>query len=98
MTRLTFTWSPPEQATQNGDIIFYSLSCTTSGNENAVELTLKATVFEMNVDLFRHATTYTCSIAVANSVGIGPSSTLDATTGGKITYRSGPTLTRFYFI
>ena len=82
MTSLSFTWSPLEEGTENGDIVFYMFSCT-SDNENVVELTLKPTVFELYVNLFRHATTYTCSIAAANSVGTGPSSMLDATTEGK---------------
>lgn len=89
MTSFNFTWSPPDEATQNGDIISYTFTCT-SANENVIQLTLKATVFELYVDLFSPATTYTCSIAASNAVGIGPSSILSITTEGKINHMSCP--------
>lgn len=81
MTGLTCSWDPPEENVQNGEIISYSLTCS-SGGQIVVDLTLKPTVFEVTVDLFSHSTTYTCSVAATNSIGTGPISDISATTEG----------------
>ena len=81
MTSLVCTWSPPDEALQTVSITSYTLSCNTN-NETVVDLTLKATVFEISIDLFSSATTYTCTVLASNSAGNGPSSTLNITTEG----------------
>ena len=83
MTSLMCSWSPPDETSQNGDII-YIFTCITS-NKTVIDLNLKATIFQIYVDLFSSATVYTCSIAASNFAGIGPSSTLSVITEGKIT-------------
>ena len=84
MTSLMCSWSPPDETSKNGDIISYTLTCITS-NKTVIDLTLKATIFQIYVDLFSSATVYSCSIAASNLAGIGPSSTLSVITEGKIT-------------
>ena len=86
-TTLICTWSPPDEATQNGAIISYDLICTSS-NVIVIDLILKANVFEMTLDLFSSTTAYACSVAASNSAGIGPSTTLIVTTEGIITNSS----------
>ena len=93
MTSLEYTWSPPNE---NINIALYNFTCTSS-NDTVIVLALKATVFEICVDLFSSATAYTCSIAAMNSAGMGPSNTLSVTTEGK-TINLYKQLILFHFI
>lgn len=81
-TSLTCIWDPPEEDLQNGEIVSYTLTCS-SDSEMVVDITLNPTVFEISVDLFSHSTTYTCSVAASTEVGIGPySNTVSVMTEG----------------
>ena len=71
VTSFMCTWNLPDETLRNGEIISYTLACT-SGDETVVNLTLRPTVLEITMDLFSPLTSYSCSVAASTAAGIGP--------------------------
>ena len=81
-TVLSLMWEPVNEAEQNGEILFYTLTCNV-GSDLAFELNLIATVEEIELGVYEADATYTCEIYASYSAGNGPSATITVTTGGR---------------
>ena len=64
---MTFHWNPPPEASTNGLITHYSLTCNSSLEEMTSGVTLEVTSFSPG-------TWYSCTISASTSVGEGPPS------------------------
>ena len=83
---MTFTWLPPLECFRNGDIIKYFLNCSFN---NATHPNIQQSVYNQitskrdNRYTIHHLypfTNYTCHLSAANSIGEGPSASLNVTT------------------
>lgn len=81
-TVLFLEWAPPTENRRNGVIVSYNLSCSINSNQ-VFELSLKATVEEIYLGIYRHESTYSCDISAATSAGNGPTATVSVMTGGR---------------
>lgn len=81
-TVVTFTWDPPAENQQNGEIVSYFLSCSIDSTVE-LELNLTDTVQEISVGVYEISSIYLCTISASNSVGEGPTANDSFTTGGK---------------
>lgn len=81
-TVATFTWDPPEDDEQNGNIVSYILSCSVD-SELQFELNL-TDIEEISVGVYEIDATYTCEISASTLAGEGPTATLTVSTGGKL--------------
>ena len=80
-TVVSFTWDPPAEDQQNGEIVSYFLSCSISNN---VEFELNLTdIEEISVGVYKTGSTYTCEIYAATSAGGGPTASQTVSTGSK---------------
>lgn len=82
-TVLSFTWDPPAEDEQNGEIVSYFLSCSIDGDVE-LELNLTADVEEITVGVYEADSIYTCEIYASTSVGGGPAARQTITTSGKL--------------
>lgn len=82
-TVISFTWDPPAEDEQNGEIVSYFLSCSID-DEVELELNLTADIEEITVGVYKADSTYTCEIYASTSVGGGPAARQTITTGGKL--------------
>lgn len=81
-TSLSFQWDPPADNETGGTIIFYTLSCTGTGNDG---FEAKLNVIEdITLDEFLPSTTYTCTLSASTNGGEGPTASVTATTDGTI--------------
>ena len=73
------SWSPPEPRLRNGDISSYTVTCSSPSSsspdfsDTIPDTQVMATGLTPN-------TMYSCSVLATNSVGSGPSATVDAST------------------
>ena len=81
-TVVTFTWDPPTEDSQNGDIVSYYLSCSI-GSAVQFELNLTSSVEEISLGVYEVSSTYSCSVSASNSAGQGPTASTNVTTSGK---------------
>ena len=79
---MNFTWDPPVESLQNGDIISYTLICSLN-LEIATTVLLGATEQYFTIDLFSPGTTFQCQVYATNSFGDGPPANLDVITDSK---------------
>ena len=79
---MSFTWDPPAESLQNGDILSYTLSCT-QNLELAIRVVLESTVQEFSINLFSPGTAYQCEIYSTNIIGNGPAAQLSISTESK---------------
>ena len=76
---LMLSWSPPEPHLRNGDISSYVVTCSSPSSsspdfsDTIPDTQVMATGLTPN-------TMYSCSVLATNSVGSGPSATVDAST------------------
>ncbi len=70
------TWSPPSPDHQNGKIKYYIINIT--AEESGDTLQFNSTELFVSVSTLVPHHTYTCVIAAATSVGIGPYSALSS--------------------
>jgi len=75
-----FTWSPPPEQEQSGEITHYTINCTSESGRNRIKH--DTTELETIISTFVPATYYKCSIA-ASSVceETPPSDAIDVLTG-----------------
>jgi hypothetical protein len=83
-TVVTFTWDPPTEDSQNGDIVSYYLSCSI-GSAVQFELNLTSSVEEISLGVYEVSSTYSCSVSASNSAGQGPTASTNVTTSDSST-------------
>ena len=81
-TVLSLTWEPVVEEEQNGIILSYTLTCSID-SDVAFELSLTATIGEIELGVYEADVIYSCEIYASNSAGNGPSVTITIATGGR---------------
>ena len=80
-----FTWSPPPEQEQSGEITHYTINCTPKSGRNRIEL--DTTELETVISTFVPATHYRCSISVSTVCGEKThSDAIDVLTGESYLY------------
>ena len=75
-----FTWSPPPEQEQSGEITHYTINCTSESGENRIGLSTAG--LETVISIFLPATHYKCSISASTICGEKPhSGAIDVLTG-----------------
>ena len=67
-----FTWSPPPEQEQSGEITHYTIDCTSETGRNRIRL--NATGMETVISTFVPAMQYRCSISASTICGEKPHS------------------------
>ena len=75
-TMLHFSWDPPPDNKQNGNITSYSLSCNPDPFGGVPKVFHQSSNIDVTLDGFKPATTYQCRVSAGTSAGYGPDGTI----------------------
>ena len=74
---VTFSWRPVLLEEQNGVIVSYTINIAEAGSGETIQRVItSSSQINITVNSLVPFTTYFCSIAASNSIGIGPFSTI----------------------